>query len=156
MVGRALVVGGGAAGLQAAWGLVNAGAGVVMVEKAPVLGGNLSHNKYLFPLREEAFKVLRERFSELSKSPNFQLRLDTELGALSPKEGGFEAKLIHHPTFVDPARCDLCGDCVKASKGNPEKMCFYKPPDYRGCGLVNRGFDTPQALQKTYELASES
>ena len=115
--------------MQAAWGLVNAGAGVVMVEKAPVLGGNLSHNKYLFPLREEAFKVLRERFSELSKSPNFQLRLDTELGALSPKEGGFEAKLIHHPTFVDPARCDLCGDCVKACPveySDPESLGLKK------------------------------
>jgi heterodisulfide reductase subunit A len=130
MVGRALIVGGGAAGLQAAWGLVNAGAGVVMVEKAPVLGGNLSHNKYLFPLREEAFKVLRERFSELSKSPNFQLRLDTELGALSPKEGGFEAKLIHHPTFVDPARCDLCGDCVK--------VCPVEYSDPESLGLKKR------------------
>jgi len=34
-----------------------------------------------------------------------------------------------------------CWGCVKASKGNPEKMCYYKPPDYRGCGLVNKVFD---------------
>jgi len=40
-----------------------------------------------------------------------------------------------------------CGGCVKASKGNPQKLCFYRPLDSRGCGLVNRGFDTPQALQ---------
>lgn len=114
MAGRVLVIGGGAAGLQAAWGLVNAGAEVVLVEKGPVLGGNLSHNKYLFPLREEAFKVLGERYKELAGSPLFRLRLHTGLKALSPKDGRFEAELEHHPTFVDPARCNLCGDCVKA------------------------------------------
>ena len=34
-----------------------------------------------------------------------------------------------------------CWGCVKASKGNIEKMCFFKPPDFRGCGLVNKVFD---------------
>jgi heterodisulfide reductase subunit A len=130
MVGRALVIGGGAAGVQAAWGLGNAGASVVLVEKGPVLGGNLSHNKYLFPLREEAFKVLRERYGELSKSPGFRLMLDTEVSAFSAKPGGFEAKLAHHPTFVDPAKCNLCGDCVKA--------CPVEYPDPESLGLKKR------------------
>jgi heterodisulfide reductase subunit A2 len=114
MVGRALVLGGGAAGVQAAWGLANAGAEVVLAEKGPVLGGNLSHNKYLFPLREEAFKVLRERFAELSRAPGFRLMLDTELRGFSRKEGRFEAEFVRHPTYVDAAKCNLCGDCAKA------------------------------------------
>jgi len=114
MVGRALVIGGGAAGLQAAWGLVNAGVEVVLVEKGAVLGGNLSHNKYLFPLREEAFKVLGERYRELAGSTLFWLMLGTEVSAFSRKEGRFEAGLARRPTFIDPARCNLCGDCVKA------------------------------------------
>ena len=130
MVGRALVLGGGAAGVQAAWGLANAGAEVVLVEKASVLGGNLSHNKYLFPLREEAFKVLGERFSELSRAPGFRLMLDTELGGFTTKDGGFEATLVHHPTFVDAAKCTLCGDCIKA--------CPVELPDPESLGLKKR------------------
>jgi heterodisulfide reductase subunit A len=129
MVGRALVLGGGAAGVQAAWGLSNAGAGVVLAEKGPVLGGNLSHNKYLFPLREEAFKVLRDRFTELSRAPGFSLMLDTELAGFARKDGRFEAELVRHPTFIDASRCNLCGDCVKACPveyGDPESLGLSK------------------------------
>ena len=34
-----------------------------------------------------------------------------------------------------------CWGCVRATKGVEEKMCYYKPPDFRGCGLVNERFD---------------
>ncbi len=30
-----------------------------------------------------------------------------------------------------------CWGCVKFSKENPEKMCFYKPPNNAGCKFVN-------------------
>jgi heterodisulfide reductase subunit A len=130
MVGRVLVLGGGAAGVQAAWGLANAGADVVLAEKGPVLGGNLSHNKYLFPLREEAFKVLGERYRELSASPRFRLMLGTELRGFWAKGGRFEAALARHPAYIDPAKCNLCGDCVKA--------CPVEYPDPESLGLGKR------------------
>lgn len=34
-----------------------------------------------------------------------------------------------------------CWGCVRATKGVEERMCFYKPPDFRGCALVARRFD---------------
>jgi hypothetical protein len=34
-----------------------------------------------------------------------------------------------------------CWGCVRATKGAGEKMCFFKPPDFRGCALVNERFD---------------
>ncbi len=30
-----------------------------------------------------------------------------------------------------------CWGCMRYSKGVPEKMCFYKPPNNDGCGKVN-------------------
>ncbi len=30
-----------------------------------------------------------------------------------------------------------CWGCVRFSKDNPEKMCFYKPPNHNGCEKVN-------------------
>jgi heterodisulfide reductase subunit A len=114
MSGRALVIGGGAAGLQAAWGLVNSGASVLMVEKGVNLGGNVGHNKYLFPKREESFKLLQARYSELAKDPKFKLLLGTEVKALSGKDGDFEVTLRTVPAFVSREKCNSCGDCVPA------------------------------------------
>lgn len=35
-----------------------------------------------------------------------------------------------------------CWGCLKFSKGESTKMCFYNPPDNRGCKFVNHLFDT--------------
>ena len=34
-----------------------------------------------------------------------------------------------------------CWGCIRFSKGNPEKMCFYKPPSNNGCKLVNQLYE---------------
>ena len=36
-----------------------------------------------------------------------------------------------------------CWGCLKASKGEPTRMCIHRPPDNRGCSLVNRRHDAP-------------
>ena len=33
-----------------------------------------------------------------------------------------------------------CWGCVRFSKGNPEKMCFFKPPNNDGCRFVTEQF----------------
>ncbi len=37
-----------------------------------------------------------------------------------------------------------CWGCVRATRGVEEKMCYYKPPNFRGCALVNERFDSPK------------
>ena len=34
-----------------------------------------------------------------------------------------------------------CWGCLKFSKGDGTKMCFYDPPENRGCKLVNENYD---------------
>ena len=34
-----------------------------------------------------------------------------------------------------------CWGCVKYSKEDPVKMCFYDPPNNRGCHKINNRFD---------------
>lgn len=34
-----------------------------------------------------------------------------------------------------------CWGCLKYSDGEPSKMCFYHPPNHRGCRFVNALFD---------------
>jgi len=35
-----------------------------------------------------------------------------------------------------------CWGCLKYSKEESTKMCFYNPPDNHGCKFVNQLFDT--------------
>lgn len=35
-----------------------------------------------------------------------------------------------------------CWGCVKYSKEDPEKMCFYNPPIHDGCKFVNKLFES--------------
>jgi hypothetical protein len=35
-----------------------------------------------------------------------------------------------------------CWGCMRFSKGDPEKMCVSSKPDNRGCGLVNKQYDS--------------
>jgi len=148
MIGKALIIGGGAAGLQAAWALLNAGAEVVLVEKLSDLGGNLSHDKYLFPRREEAFKLLQKRYSELVRSPNFRLLLDTELVSFSGAPGAFEAALVQHPIYIDRQKCSSCAECEGAcpveiidpeSKGLAKRRPVHLRKGIPGGYLMDRG-----------------
>jgi hypothetical protein len=34
-----------------------------------------------------------------------------------------------------------CWGCIKYSKEDPAKMCFYDPPKNRGCNKINKRFD---------------
>jgi heterodisulfide reductase subunit A len=147
MVGKALVIGGGAAGLQATWGLLNAGCAVVLVEKGSDLGGNLSHDKYLFPLREEAFKLLGERYEELVKATDFKLLLNSELKGFSGRPGAFEAVIVQHPIHVDRKKCNACGECVAVcpveivdgeSKGLARHRAVHRRDGIPGGYLIDR------------------
>lgn len=35
-----------------------------------------------------------------------------------------------------------CWGCMRFSKGDTAKMCFSSKPDNRGCGLVNKRYDS--------------
>ncbi len=40
-----------------------------------------------------------------------------------------------------------CWGCLRFSNGNPEKMCFFNPPNNDGCKFVNEMYDkTKRAL----------
>jgi len=41
-----------------------------------------------------------------------------------------------------------CWGCVKYSKEEPTKMCFYNPPNNRGCRFVNQLLDGSQWNQQ--------
>ena len=70
---RALVVGAGIAGIQAALDLAEAGTEVFLVERGPSIGGRMAQLDKTFPTNDCAMCILSPKLVEVSKHPNINL-----------------------------------------------------------------------------------
>lgn len=108
VVPRALVVGGGIAGLTAALTLANQGYGVYLLEREKELGGMLRH--LFLPQKEIApQELLAQKVSAVKEHPNITVYQDAELVDISGRVGEFvsvvrvadtELKLKHGVVIV--------------------------------------------------------
>lgn len=89
-----LVIGGGVSGMNAALNMANQGFEVHLVEKEEELGGNLSKLHKVFPLNEEADKILNQLISQVTKHEKIKLYLSTNVKDVKGYIGNFSALLI--------------------------------------------------------------
>lgn len=89
-----LVIGGGVTGMNAALTLANQGFEVHLVEKEEELGGNLSKLHRVFPLNEDANKILSQLISQVIEHENIKLHLSTSVEDVNGYVGNFSALLI--------------------------------------------------------------
>ncbi|MHA1130506.1 MAG: CoB--CoM heterodisulfide reductase iron-sulfur subunit A family protein [Candidatus Helarchaeota archaeon] len=85
---RALVIGGGIAGMTAALNLANRGFPVAIVERQEQLGGLLNELNKLFPVQEDASEVLKIREKVLSHE-NITVHLSTEIKEVEGYVGNY-------------------------------------------------------------------
>ncbi|MCX7968337.1 MAG: CoB--CoM heterodisulfide reductase iron-sulfur subunit A family protein [Armatimonadetes bacterium] len=111
---RALVIGGGIAGIQAALDLAEAGIPVTLVEKQPSIGGNMARLSETFPTLDCAQCILTPRMVEVKQHPNIELLTYSEVIDVSGYVGNFKVKILRKPRFVDENLCTGCGDCANA------------------------------------------
>ncbi|MDF1555677.1 MAG: CoB--CoM heterodisulfide reductase iron-sulfur subunit A family protein [Deferrisomatales bacterium] len=90
---RALVLGGGPAGLAAAADLANMGVDVVLVEKAPHLGGRARELGRSFPEGGAVGPWLAERVDEVERHPRVEVLLGSRLTAQDGSPGCYQATL---------------------------------------------------------------
>ena len=112
MLKRALVIGGGIAGIQASLDLAEAGTEVFLVERQPSIGGRMAQLDKTFPTNDCAMCILSPKLVEVSKHPNIHLLTHTEVLALEGKAPQFTARVRKHPRYVDEAKCTGCGICT--------------------------------------------
>jgi heterodisulfide reductase subunit A len=144
---RALVIGGGVAGIRAALDMANAGYPVVLVERDPSLGGNMARLSETFPTLDCSQCILTPLMVEASRHPNIEILTYSEVVGVQGYVGNFKVSIRRKPSFVRAEDCTSCGDCVAA--------CPEVVPSEFDMGLAWRKaiyIPFPQAVPSTYTL----
>jgi heterodisulfide reductase subunit A len=141
---KALVIGGGVAGIQAALDLADTGYKVYLVEKEPSIGGRMAQIDKTFPTMDCSICILAPKMSDANRHPNITLLTNSELTDVKGYIGNFKVKVLKKPRYVTKD-CSACGDCTKD--------CPVITPNEFDVGLATRhGIYTPfaQAVPSTY------
>jgi quinone-modifying oxidoreductase subunit QmoA len=110
---KILVIGGGISGLTAALEAAEAGAQVIITEKAPYLGGRVAQLHRYFPKLCPPTCGLEIQFRRLKENPNVQFYTMAEVTQVSGTAGNFDVTVKVHPRYVND-RCVACNACAEA------------------------------------------
>ena len=158
---RALVIGSGISGMQAALDIANSGYEVMLVEKEPSIGGHMAQLSETFPTLDCSQCILTPRTVEVGQHPNIRLLTLSEVVSVTPLSapgtpaeagrppvvGGFRVRIVRHPRYVVEGKCTACGDCTK--------VCPVVVPNEFDRGLAARRaiyIPHPQAVPALYRL----
>lgn len=116
---RALVIGGGITGIQAALDIASAGHEVVLVEKEPSIGGRMAQLDKTFPTLDCSACILTPKMVDVSQHPNITLLTYSEVKEVRGFVGNFEVDILKKAKMVDYVKCTGCGNCWQAC---PERI----------------------------------
>lgn len=108
---RALVIGGGIAGIQSALDIADAGYEVILVEKSPSIGGRMAQFDKTFPTLDCAACILTPKMVEVASHPHIRLLTYAEVEKVEGFVGNFEVTIRRKARFVDEEACVGCGEC---------------------------------------------
>lgn len=138
---KALVIGGGIAGIQASLDIANAGHKVILVEKEPSIGGHMSQLSETFPTLDCSQCILTPRMVDVAQNPNITLYTYAELEKLEGSIGNFTATIRLKAKSVDPKTCTGCG------------LCMSKCPSKKIPSEFNEGLGTRTAIYTPFPQA---
>lgn len=117
---RAMVIGGGVAGIQAALDIADAGCEVVLVEREPSIGGKMAGLSETFPTLDCSQCILTPRMVDVAQHPNIRLHTYAEVESVAGYLGNFHVTVRKKARYVDIDKCTGCGQCwnVCPSKKN--------------------------------------
>lgn len=132
---KALVVGGGVAGIQVALDIANSGFPVILLEKNPSIGGKMSQLSETFPTLDCSQCILTPKMVEAKQHPNITLMTYSELESVSGYIGNFKVKVRQKAKYIDWDKCTGCDICVgkcpkktqdEFNQGLTERKAVYK------------------------------
>ena len=131
VVKRALVIGGGIAGIQTALDIADAGYEVDLVEKEPTIGGKMAQIDKTFPTLDCAACILTPKMVDCAQNEKIHIYSYSEVEKVKGFVGNFTVSIKKKARFVDETKCTGCGICT-------EKCPMKKTPNLFNLGLDNR------------------
>ncbi len=108
-----LVIGGGVAGMQAAFHLAEAGIKVFLVERTLSIGGRMAQLDKTFPTNDCAICILAPKMMDCYRHENIEVLTFSEVISVEGEVDSFNVKILRNPRFIDEEICNGCGDCAK-------------------------------------------
>lgn len=128
---RALVIGGGIAGIQAALDIADTGFEVHLVEREPSIGGRMAQLDKTFPTLDCSACILTPKMVDVSQHEKIKLITYSEVDKVEGYIGNFTVTIRNKARSVDLAKCTGCGECMA--------KCPSKVVSEFDEGLVQRG-----------------
>ena len=152
VIPKALVIGGGIAGIQAAMEIADKGFKVYLVERTPSIGGRMAQLDKTFPTLDCSACILTPKMVDVANHPNIEILTYAEVVDLGGYIGNFKVKVKKKPRYVDVDKCIGCGECAEACR------LKNRIPNEFDVGLGKRGavyVPFPQAVPSTYTIDPE-
>ena len=131
---RALVIGGGIAGIQTALDIADAGFEVDIVEKKPTIGGKMTQIDKTFPTLDCAACILTPKMVDVAQNDKIRIFSYAEVETVKGFVGNFHVTIRKKARFVDETKCTGCG------------LCTEKCPQKKVPNEFNLGLDTRRAI----------
>ncbi len=125
---RALVIGGGIAGIQTALDIADAGFEVDIVEKKPTIGGKMAQIDKTFPTLDCAACILTPKMVDVAQNEKIKIYSYSEVVDVKGFVGNFEVTIKKKARFVKEDVCTGCGLCT-------EKCPMKKVPNDFNLGM---------------------
>jgi heterodisulfide reductase subunit A2 len=138
---KAMVIGGGVAGIQSALDLGDMGFKTYLVEKQPTIGGRMAQLDKTFPTLDCSMCILAPKMVDCGKHENIELISYAEVKEVDGYIGNFKVKVEKKPRYIDESVCTGCGSC--------SEVCPIEIPNYfdEGVGMVKATYiPFPQAV----------
>lgn len=128
---RALVIGGGIAGIQTALDIADAGFEVDIVEKNATIGGKMAQIDKTFPTLDCAACILTPKMVDVAQHEKINIYAYSEVDAVKGFVGNFNVTIRKKARYVKEDVCTGCGLCT-------EKCPQKKVPNEFNLGMDNR------------------
>ena len=134
VIKRALVIGGGIAGIQSALDIAEAGYEVDIVEKSPTIGGNMAKLDKTFPTLDCAACILTPKMVDCAQNEKIDILTFSEIESVKGFVGNFKVGIRKKARFVNEKLCTGCG------------VCTQKCPSKKGLNDFNMNLNTRPAI----------
>jgi heterodisulfide reductase subunit A len=111
---KALVIGGGIAGMNASLDLAEMGFKVYLLEKSESIGGRMAQLDKTFPTLDCSICIEGPKMVDVKRHPNIEIIDYADLLSVEGYVGNFKIRIRKNPRYVIAHNCTGCGECKEA------------------------------------------